>query len=134
MGQRANDPSPPRLLTQAVRSDTRGRRDWETITILTLVYAASCDRPVVAGLVERMMQGDVNDESSAHNHGGDATGADPAGDCRLARRVAISGSNNTIQRLLECVTLEGAREHQVAFQGLADAILGRMLPGLTVSR
>ena len=30
-------------------------------------------------------------------------------------------SNNTYQRLLECVTVEGVREHQAAFQAIADA-------------
>ena len=29
--------------------------------------------------------------------------------------------NNTIEKLLECVTLDGAREHQAAFQTIADA-------------
>ena len=29
--------------------------------------------------------------------------------------------NNTINKLLECVTLEGVREHQAAFQAIADA-------------
>ncbi len=29
--------------------------------------------------------------------------------------------NNTVQKLLECVTLEGVREHQAAFQAAADA-------------
>ncbi len=30
-------------------------------------------------------------------------------------------TNNTFQKLLECVTLEGAREHQAAFQAIADS-------------
>ncbi|RPJ28732.1 MAG: M20/M25/M40 family metallo-hydrolase [Chloroflexi bacterium] len=30
-------------------------------------------------------------------------------------------NNNTIKKLLECVTLEGAREHQAALQAIADA-------------
>ncbi len=29
--------------------------------------------------------------------------------------------NNTIKKLLECITLEGARDHQAAFQAIADA-------------
>ena len=29
--------------------------------------------------------------------------------------------NNTYQKLLECVTVEGVREHQAAFQAIADA-------------
>jgi hypothetical protein len=30
-------------------------------------------------------------------------------------------SNNTYKKVLECVTLEGVREHQAAFQAIADA-------------
>jgi hypothetical protein len=30
-------------------------------------------------------------------------------------------NNNTIDKLLECVTLDGVREHQAAFQAIADA-------------
>ena len=29
--------------------------------------------------------------------------------------------NNTFEKLLECVTLAGVREHQAAFQAIADA-------------
>ena len=29
--------------------------------------------------------------------------------------------NNTFQKLLECVTVDGVREHQAAFQAIADA-------------
>ena len=37
--------------------------------------------------------------------------------------------NNTFEKLLECVTLEGAREHQAAFQAIADANGGIRLAG-----
>ncbi len=35
-----------------------------------------------------------------------------------------SRSNNTIAKLLECVTVDGVREHQAAFQAIADANAG----------
>ena len=37
--------------------------------------------------------------------------------------------NNTHQKLLECVTLEGVREHQAAFQAIADANGGTRVSG-----
>ena len=37
--------------------------------------------------------------------------------------------NNTTQRLLECVTVEGVREHQAAFQEIADANGGTRVAG-----
>jgi Zn-dependent M28 family amino/carboxypeptidase len=37
--------------------------------------------------------------------------------------------NNTFAKLLECVTLEGVREHQAAFQGIADANGGTRVSG-----
>jgi Zn-dependent M28 family amino/carboxypeptidase len=46
----------------------------------------------------------------------------------IAAPAVLAGSNacgnrdnNTFAKLLECVTLEGVREHQAAFQGIADA-------------
>ena len=39
-------------------------------------------------------------------------------------------NNNTIAKLLECVTLEGVREHQAAFQAIADANGGNRFSGL----
>ena len=39
-----------------------------------------------------------------------------AGDKSCENRV-----NNTTKKLLECVTLDGAREHQAAWQAVADA-------------
>ena len=34
--------------------------------------------------------------------------------------ICESRTNNSHQKLLECVTLEGVREHQAAFQAIAD--------------
>jgi Zn-dependent M28 family amino/carboxypeptidase len=39
-------------------------------------------------------------------------------------------NNNTTAKLLECVTLEGVREHQAAFQAIADANGGNRFSGL----
>jgi Zn-dependent M28 family amino/carboxypeptidase len=54
-----------------------------------------------------------------------------AADDGTARRIALSASadavacgsrvNNTFDKLLECVTLEGVRSHQAALQAIADA-------------
>ena len=41
-----------------------------------------------------------------------------------------SRTNNTFEKLLECVTLEGVREHQAAFQAIADANGGNRFSGL----
>src|SRR5918995_2130944 len=38
-------------------------------------------------------------------------------------------ANNTYQKLLECVTLEGVREHQAQFQKIADANDDPFYPG-----
>ena len=38
-------------------------------------------------------------------------------------------TNNTYRKLLECVTLEGVREHQAAFQAIADANDDPFYPG-----
>jgi Zn-dependent M28 family amino/carboxypeptidase len=38
--------------------------------------------------------------------------------------------NNTLDKLLECVTLDGVREHQAAFQAIADANGGNRFSGL----
>ena len=38
-------------------------------------------------------------------------------------------TNNTYQKLLECVTLEGVREHQAQFQKIADANDDPFYPG-----
>ena len=47
-----------------------------------------------------------------------------AGDEACESRV-----NNTFEKLLECVTLEGVREHQAAFQAIADANGGIRVSG-----
>ena len=39
--------------------------------------------------------------------------------------------NNTVDKLLECVTLDGVREHQAAFQAIADANNGIRTSGTT---
>ena len=49
-----------------------------------------------------------------------AVAASPACDSRV---------NNTIAKLLECVELEGVREHQAAFQAIADANGGTRVSG-----
>ena len=41
-----------------------------------------------------------------------------------------SRTNNTYRKVLECVTLEGVREHQAAFQAIADANGGNRAAGL----
>jgi len=38
-------------------------------------------------------------------------------------------ANNTPKKLLECVTLDGARRHQAALQGIADANGGTRVSG-----
>ena len=40
-----------------------------------------------------------------------------------------NATNNTYAKLLDCVTLEGVREHQAAFQAIADANDDPVLPG-----
>ena len=50
-----------------------------------------------------------------------ASAASPACDTRV---------NNTFDKLLECVTLDGVREHQAAFQDIADANGGNRFSGL----
>jgi Zn-dependent M28 family amino/carboxypeptidase len=41
-----------------------------------------------------------------------------------------SRNNNTVKKLLECVTVEGVREHQAALQAIADANGGNRFAGL----
>ena len=48
-----------------------------------------------------------------------------AGPAACARRT-----NDTIEKLLECVTVAGVREHQAAFQAIADANGGNRFSGL----
>ena len=44
-------------------------------------------------------------------------------------RACENASNNTYQKLLRCVTLEGVREHQAAFQEIAEANDDEFYPG-----
>jgi Zn-dependent M28 family amino/carboxypeptidase len=46
-----------------------------------------------------------------------------------ARESCDHQNNNTIAKLLECVTIEGVREHQAAFQAIADANDDPFYPG-----
>ena len=46
-----------------------------------------------------------------------------------AARSCGSRTNNTIDKLLECVTLAGVREHQAALQAIADANGGTRAAG-----
>jgi Zn-dependent M28 family amino/carboxypeptidase len=53
-----------------------------------------------------------------------------------ANQACEDRTNNTYRKVLECVTLEGVREHQAAFQAIADANGGNRaagLPGYTAS-
>ena len=45
----------------------------------------------------------------------------PAPAAAAAKNACERRSNNTYDKLLECVTLEGVRAHQAAFQAIADA-------------
>ncbi|WP_416955013.1 M28 family metallopeptidase [Nocardioides sp. T5] len=45
----------------------------------------------------------------------------------------LKRTNNTYEKLLECVTLEGVRAHQAAFQGIADANDDEFYPGSRVA-
>jgi Zn-dependent M28 family amino/carboxypeptidase len=44
----------------------------------------------------------------------------PAAEAQVGRQVCLQRNNNTYQKLLECVTLEGVRRHQARFQRIAD--------------
>ncbi len=54
----------------------------------------------------------------------------PIGQAAAAQPACETRNNNTIKKLLECVTLEGVREHQQAFQDIADANGGNRFSGL----
>jgi len=45
----------------------------------------------------------------------------PATAGAVPKAACDNRNNNTIRKLLECVTIEGVREHQAAFQDIADA-------------
>ena len=70
----------------------------------------------------------------AGNRRGARSGARGDGPDRAGRgwtgQPARSRNNNEIAKLLECVTLEGVREHQRAFQDIADANGGNRFSGL----
>ena len=42
--------------------------------------------------------------------------------------ICEARNNDNLKKLLECVTLEGVREHQAAFQAIADANGGTRRP------
>ena len=67
--------------------------------------------------------GDRRDSSTAND--GVATG----GVRRTGHGVRRPRSNNTYQKLLECVTLEGVREHQAELQKIADNSTDPVYPG-----
>jgi Zn-dependent M28 family amino/carboxypeptidase len=52
----------------------------------------------------------------------DVAGAEPS--------ICGTRPNNTPRRIMDCVTLEGVREHQAAFQAIADANGGNRFSGL----
>jgi Zn-dependent M28 family amino/carboxypeptidase len=53
----------------------------------------------------------------------------PAQPAAAASNACENRSNNTYQKLLECMTLEGVREHQAAFQAIADENDDAFYPG-----
>jgi Zn-dependent M28 family amino/carboxypeptidase len=53
-----------------------------------------------------------------------------AGVAQAGPAACESRNNNTVSKLLECVTLEGVREHQAAFQEIADENGGNRFSGL----
>jgi Zn-dependent M28 family amino/carboxypeptidase len=53
-----------------------------------------------------------------------------AGVAQAGPAACESRNNNTVRKLLECVTLEGVREHQAAFQEIADDNGGNRFSGL----
>lgn len=52
-----------------------------------------------------------------------------AGVAQAGPAACESRTNDTVKKLLECVTLEGVREHQAAFQEIADANGGNRFSG-----
>ena len=53
----------------------------------------------------------------------------PMGAASAGPKACDSRVNNTIEKLLECVTVDGVREHQAAFQAAADANDGTRASG-----
>ena len=56
--------------------------------------------------------------------------ASPAGAAPVGTACDIR-NNNTYEKLIECVTVEGVREHQAAFQEIADDNGGNRAAGTT---
>jgi Zn-dependent M28 family amino/carboxypeptidase len=54
----------------------------------------------------------------------------PAAPAAAGPTSCDSRTNNTVKKLLECVTVDGVREHQAAFQAIADANGGNRFSGL----
>ena len=66
--------------------------------------------------------------------GDDSTAASPQSSALRAQALAAGAAcanraNNTFDKLLECVTLDGVRSHQAAFQAIADANGGTRAAG-----
>lgn len=59
-----------------------------------------------------------------------AVGALAAAPAAAGPKSCENRTNDTIAKLLECVTLTGVREHQAAFQAIADANGGNRFSGL----
>jgi len=57
-------------------------------------------------------------------------GSMQAGVANAGPAACDNRTNDTIQKLLECVTLDGVREHQAAFQDIANANGGNRFSGL----
>ena len=54
----------------------------------------------------------------------------PIGRAEAGPAACDNRNNNTVDKLLECVTLAGVREHQLALQKIADANGGNRFSGL----
>lgn len=58
---------------------------------------------------------------------------DPEPDLSTLAQGCNARTNNTYQKLLECVTVDGVRTHQAAFQRIADADANEFYPGTRAS-
>jgi Zn-dependent M28 family amino/carboxypeptidase len=72
----------------------------------------------VIGLLAASLAPAATADDRGDRHGGEGA------DRKCERR-----NNNTYDKLLECVTLEGVREHQAALQAIADASTDPVYPG-----
>ena len=86
--------------------DTRRARGWLGASMAAALLLAAC--------------GGGGGDESAPTEQANAAQSSPSCDSRV---------NNTHAKLLECVTLEGVREHQAAFQAIADANGGTRAAG-----